>query len=123
MIGPLPETDQGYKYILTIGTRFPEAFPLITTTSSDVADSLVHLFTRVGIPKEILTDRDSNFTSELMTELHKLLGISAIKTSAYHPETDGMVERFNATLSWLMIFKVIGTSSFYLPIVSTALAV
>lgn len=71
MIGPLPETADGHKYILTVvdyGTRYPEAFPLRTTTSSDVVEALVELFSRLGIPEEILTDRGSNFVSELICE-------------------------------------------------------
>ena len=101
MVGPLPTTEEGHKYILTVcdyGTRFPEAFPLKATTSRDVADALVDFFARVGFPEEILTDRGSNFCGELTTEFLKMFGIRHIKTSAYHPETDSMVERYNATL-------------------------
>lgn len=101
MIGPLPPTKEGHKYILTVcdyGTRYPEAFPLKSTTSKDVAEALVEMFSRTGIPDEILTDRGSNFTSDLMAEFYRLLGIKSILTSAYHPQTDGMVERFNGTL-------------------------
>lgn len=58
----------------------------------------MELFARLGFPDEILTDRGSNFTSELMNEFRQMWGISSIKISAYHPQTDGMVERFNGTL-------------------------
>lgn len=101
MVGPLPTTTEGYRYILTVcdyGTRYPEAFPMRTTTSKDVAEALMELFSRMGIPEEILTDRGSNFVSELTMELYNMLGIRSIKTSAYHPISLGMVERFNATL-------------------------
>ena len=101
MVGPLPQTEEGHRYILTLcdyGTRYPEAFPLKATTSKDVAEALVEMFSRVGFPDEILSDRGSNFCSELMEEFLQMFGVSHIKTSAYHPETDGMVERYNATL-------------------------
>ncbi len=101
MVGPLPQTEEGHRYILTVcdyGTRYPEAFPLKATTSKDVAEALVEMFSRVGFPDEILSDRGSNFCSELMEEFLQMFGVSHIKTSAYHPETDGMVERYNATL-------------------------
>lgn len=101
MIGPLPPTDEGHKYILTVcdyGTRYPEAFPLKSTTSREVAEALIDMFSRTGIPDEILTDRGSNFTSELMGEFYRLMGIRSIQTSAYHPQTDGMAEKFNGTL-------------------------
>lgn len=101
MVGPLPVTPEGFKYILTVcdyGTRYPEAFPMKGTTSKDVVTALMELFSRMGIPEEILTDRGSNFVSELTLELYTMLGIKSVKTSAYHPQTDGMVERFNGTL-------------------------
>lgn len=101
MIRLLPPTKEGYQYILTVvdnGTRYPEAFPLKSTTSQDIAEGLVDMFARTGIPQEILTDRGSNFCGELMEEFLKIFGIQHIKTSAYHPETNGMVEQYNATL-------------------------
>ena len=101
MVGPLLQTEEGHRYILTVcdyGTRYPEAFPLKATTSKDVAEALVEMFSRVGLPDEILSDRGFNFCSELMEEFLQMFGVSHIKTSAYHPETDGMVERYNATL-------------------------
>ncbi len=101
MVGPLPGTTEGFRYILTIvdyGTRFPEAVPLKSTSSQDVADALLGVFARVGIPNELLTDRGANFCGELMVHLQRMLGIAPLKTSAYHPQTDGMVERYNSTL-------------------------
>lgn len=101
MVGPLPPTEEGHRFILTVcdyGSRYPEAFPLKSTTSQDVAEALVEMFSHTGIPEEILTDRGTNFCSELMEEFLKMFGVCHIKTSAYHPETDSMVERYNATL-------------------------
>ena len=95
MVGPLSRTKEGHRYILTIvdyGSRYPDAIPLRTTASQDVAEALLEYFSRVGLPKEILTDRVSNFTSDLMDKLYQMLGIRDIRTSAYHPQTDGMVE-------------------------------
>ena len=60
------------------------------------------LFARVGIPKEILTDQGSNFTSQLLSEVYRMLQISPIRTSPYHPQTDGLVERFNQTLKAML---------------------
>ena len=56
MAGPLPETEEGHRYILTIcdyGTRFPEAFPLKITSIKDVVEALIEMFFRVGFPQEI----------------------------------------------------------------------
>lgn len=66
----------------------------------------MYLFSRVGLPEEILTDREANFTSNLLQEFYRLL-IKSIKTSAYHHQTDGLGERFNATLKQ-MLRKYIG---------------
>ena len=73
-------------------------FSLKATTSRDVADVLVEFFARVGFPEEIFTDRGSNFCGELTTEFLKMFGIRHIEMSAYHPETDSMVERYNSAL-------------------------
>ena len=67
-----------------------------------IAEELIKLFARVGVPKEILTDQGSNFMSQLLAELYRLLGVKAIRTSPYHPQTDGLVERFNQTLKGML---------------------
>lgn len=101
LVGPLPKTSQGHRFILVIcdyATRYPEAIPLQTTTSEDIARAMTAVFARTGFPEEVLTDRGSNFCYELMKGIFKLMGARHIKTSAYHPETDRLVERFNGTL-------------------------
>ena len=56
----------------------------------------------MGVPKKILTDQGTNFTSELLKELYWMLGIKAITTSPYHLQTDGLVERLNQTLKLML---------------------
>ncbi len=60
------------------------------------------MISRVGIPKEILTDQGTAFMSRTIRELYELLGIKSIRTSVYHPQTDGLVERFNRTLKTMI---------------------
>ena len=99
--GPLPCTRSGKRYILVIcdyATRYPEAIPLSSIDAEHVAEELIQVFSRVGVPREILTDQGSNFTSRLLAELYRLLHIHPIRTSPYHPQTDRLVERFNQTL-------------------------
>ena len=101
IVGPLPKSQSGNKYLLVIcdyATRYPEAIPLRTIDAEHVAEELIKLFARVGVPQEILTDQGSNFISQLLAELYRLLHVHAIRTSPYHPQTDGLVERFNQTL-------------------------
>lgn len=80
----------------------PEAFPLWTITAPAVLRALVQLFSQVEIHDEILIDQGINFTARLMLLFHKQPGISAIKTTPYHPQTDGCAERFNQTLKRMM---------------------
>ena len=101
IVGPLPRSKKGNQYILVIcdyATRYPEAMAMRRIEAGVVAEKLMELFSRVGIPKEILSDQGTNFMSQLLKELYNLLHVHPIRTSPYHPQTDGLVERFNKTL-------------------------
>ena len=105
IVRPLPRSRSGNKYVLVVcdyATRFPEAFPLRSIDAENVAEELVKMFARVGIPKEILTDQGSNFNSRLLAEVYKLIHVKTLRTSPYHPQTDGLVERFNKTLKEML---------------------
>ena len=110
IVGELPRSTSGYKYIHTIvdyATRYPEAIPLRTTSSKAIADALIHYFPKVGITDEIVSDQGSNFMSKLMAQLYEQLGINKIKTSIYRPQASGQVECFNGTLK-AMLKKFVG---------------
>ena len=101
IVGPLPRSRSGNRYVLVVcdyATRYPEAVPMKTIDAGAVAEDLIKIFSRVGLPKEILTDQGSNFQSELLAELYRLIHVSPLRTTPYHPQTDGLVERFNKTL-------------------------
>jgi hypothetical protein len=69
IIGELPKSKMGYKYILTLvdyATRYPEATPLKTTHSRVIAEALVNIFSRVGLPEEIVSDQGANLVGKLM---------------------------------------------------------
>nr|XP_040028806.1 uncharacterized protein LOC120817079 [Gasterosteus aculeatus aculeatus] len=108
LVGPLPKSARGHEHILVIvdyATRYPEAVPLRKATAKAIAKELFLLYSRVGIPAEILTDQGSPFMSRLMADLCALLKVKQLRTSVYHPQTDGLVERFNQTLK-LMLRRV-----------------
>ena len=63
---------------------------------------MMSLFSRVGVPKEVLTDQGTNFTLRLLGKLYQLLGVKAIRTSPYHPQTDGLVEKFKGMLKAML---------------------
>lgn len=88
--------------ICDYATRYPEAVALRLTDAGTIAKELLAFFARVGVPQEILTDQGTNFTSQLMTEIYRLLQIKPIRTTPYHPQTDGLVERFNHTLKSML---------------------
>ena len=105
IVGPLPRSKAGNKYILIVcyhATRYPEAVPLPSIEAERIAKELVKLFSRVGIPDDILTDQGTNFMSALLQEIYRLLHIKWIRTTPYHPQTDGLVERFNGTLKAML---------------------
>ena len=105
IVGPLPRSRSGKRYILVVcdyATRYPEAIPLRSIDAECIAEELVTLFSRVGVPSEILTDQGSNFTSQLLTEIYRMLHVHPIRTMPYHPQTDGLVERFNKTLKSML---------------------
>ena len=106
VLGPLPTTEAGNKYILIIAdyfTKWVEAYPMVNQEAWTVAELLVHEFiSRFGVPLLIHTDQGRNFESALFTEICELLDITKTRTTPYHPQSDGMVERFNRTLETLL---------------------
>ena len=105
IVGPLPRSHSGNRFVLVVcdyATRWSEAVPLKSIDAGHVAEELMVLFSRAGVPKEILTDQGSNFTSQLLKEVYWLVSIKPIKTSPYHPQTDGLVERFSQTLKAML---------------------
>ena len=80
-------------------TKWVKVYAVPDQQTQTIARLLVeNIVCRHGVPQELLSDRGSNFLSELMLELCSLLGIKKLNTSGYHPLTDGLVEKFNCTL-------------------------
>ena len=104
-VGPLPKTRAGHQYLFTImcsATRFPEAIPLRKITADKIVDSLIGFFTRYGLPKTVQSDQGTNFTSKLFKQVLKRLGVQHNMSSAYHPESQGALERFHQTLKSML---------------------
>ena len=111
LVGPLPPSN-GFTHLLTVVDRFsrwPEAIPLNETTATSCAQALIfHWIARFGIPADISSDRGPQFTSQLWTSIAQLLGTQLHHTTAYHPQSNGLVERFHRHLKSALRARLTG---------------
>ena len=114
LVGPLPESE-GCTYLLTIIDRYSrwlEAVPLSDMTAKSCARALIrHWISRYGVPDTIVTDQGRQFTSDLWNELTVILGIVKKRTTAYHPQANGMIERQHRTLKERLVSRACSTGS------------
>ena len=106
IVGPIaPLSEAGHRYILTLvdyATRYPEAVPLKKLNTEAEAEALLDIYSRVGIPEEVLTDQGTQFMSECMQEVSSLLSIKGLTSTPYHPICNGLVEKCNGTLKSML---------------------
>ena len=106
IMGPLPVTARGNKYLVVICdyfTKWTEAFPVPDIRAETVATVLIDgFFCRYGVPYQLHSDRGSQFESKLFQQICELLDIRKSRTTAYHPQSDGLVERMNRTLEAML---------------------
>ncbi|XP_030840557.1 uncharacterized protein LOC100889000 isoform X3 [Strongylocentrotus purpuratus] len=101
LIGPLKETGRGHKYIVTLTdyfSKWAEAAPIPNKEAKTIAQFLHQVMLRFGFVDRLITDQGREFNNELVTSLLKFSGTRHCVSSAYHPQTNGLVERFNQTL-------------------------
>ena len=104
-VGPLPKTRKGNQYMVTImcpTTRYPIAVPVRNISAKTVITQLLRIFTTYGFPKEIQSDRGTNFTSDLFNQTLREFNIKHTLASPYHPESQGALERHHQTLKSLL---------------------
>ncbi len=105
LVGPLPKERGGCHFILTSicqATRWPSAIVLKSTTSRAVAEALWTIFSNTTIPEKILSDKGPQFMSAVMKDLTSFLGITHVTSSAYHPQTNGCLERVHGTFKSIL---------------------
>lgn len=101
IIGRLPPSGE-YNYCLTIIDRFsrwPEAIPIRDQTAETISKALhKHWFSKYGVPARITTDQGRQFESDLFNALARLVGCKHLRTTSYHPQSNGLIERWHRTL-------------------------
>ena len=101
IVGPLPSSN-GYTYLFTCidrYTRWPEAIPMVDATAESCASALLSgWIARFGVPMTITSDQGQQFESHLWKALMNLLVTKRNRTTAYHPQANGLVERFHRHL-------------------------
>ena len=106
VMGPLPVSDRGNRYILVIGdyfSKWKEAYAIPDQTAPTVARVVVEEFVaRFGVPRQMHSDQGRNFESAVFQEMCHLLDIDKTRTTPLRPQSDGMVERFNQTMEAML---------------------
>ncbi|UYV64482.1 hypothetical protein LAZ67_3000918, partial [Cordylochernes scorpioides] len=101
-VGPLPSTKRRRKWIIVLTdyyTKYAETKAVPEATVKEVSTFLIeHIFLRHGAPRFLISDRGSQFTSNLMKEVMKMCKVKHCFTTSYHPQTNGLTERLNRTL-------------------------
>ena len=125
LVGPL-HSSSNFTHILTIvdrSTRWPEAIPLTdTSTSSCILALNTAWISRFGVPSTITTDQGSQFMSTAWSSYCREMGVEHIHTTAYHPQSNGMVERLHRRLkNALRARRAVSTWSSDLPLVMLCL--
>lgn len=108
ILGPLPTTTRGHKYVLLVVDLFsrhaePYALTAAEKTAQGCATKLADDYcTRWGCPTFLLSDRGSEFTAAVAKDVYRLLGSKKRYTSSFHPQTNGCVERLNHTVCQML---------------------
>lgn len=109
-ITELPMSYNGNRYLLVFSdyfTKWVEAFALSDQKSETIARLFVEqIICRFGCPQRLLSDAAANFLSDIIKEICQLMRTKKITTSPFHPQTDGLVERYNRTLPTIMSMYV-----------------
>ena len=109
LVGPFPTAMGGFQHMLTCvdtATRWPEAIPIRSTTSRNIIKCLTETFARTEFPEKLTSDNGPQFVSKEFTSWLKRNGIAHSKSTPYHPQGNGVVERLHRTLN-AMVLKTI----------------
>ncbi len=103
VLGPFSQTPRGNRFVVVAMdyfTKWPEAYAVPNQEAGTVAEVLLEgMFDRFGVPAEVHSDQGRNFESKLFSDFYRQVGIRKTRTTPLHPQSDGLVERYNRTLA------------------------
>ena len=106
VLGPLPKTKAGRRFLLVITDRFTKLTQVValrTTTAYMVATAFCNAWVfKYGVPRSLLSDNGPQFNANVFQSVCRVLGITNLYKSAYHPQTNGQVERYNRTIASML---------------------
>ncbi|XP_042144967.1 uncharacterized protein LOC121835094 [Ixodes scapularis] len=109
-IGPIdPPSARGHRYalcVVDVNTRWPEVVCLRTLTAKATCDALLEIFARLGVPEVVCSDQGTNFTAKVTQQLLSKLGACPRFSTPDHPQSNGLVERWNGTFK-SMLFHIV----------------
>ncbi|XP_042148780.1 uncharacterized protein LOC121837265 [Ixodes scapularis] len=109
-IGPIdPPSARGHRYalcVVDVNTRWPEVVCLRTLIAKATCDALLEIFARLGVPEVVCSDQGTNFTAKVTQQLLSKLGACPRFSTPVHPQSNGLVERWNGTFK-SMLFHIV----------------
>ncbi|UYV71667.1 K02A2.6-like [Cordylochernes scorpioides] len=110
LLGRFPTSEGGNRWIIVCTdylTKYAITKALPTSESMEVAKFFIEdVILKHGAPRELITDRGRNFTSSMISDLNNQCRITHRKTTAYHPQTNGLTERLNKTIADMLSMYV-----------------
>ena len=102
VVGPLSESDQGSRFILSVTDSFSGyiwLFPIKEQTSEIIADKLLHVFSQVGLPDRLISDLGTPLISQTMKHMWQMLNVKHVTTAAFNQKANARIERKHRVIS------------------------
>ena len=111
VVGPIDPSKRNNRFILSVVimcSRYPHAVPLKSIETKVIVQELMKCFSNIGLCNYLCPDLGTNFTSKLMKEFCMAMGITQLHSTAYRPQTNGCVEKWNGCLKSMLQTGLVG---------------